>query len=161
MLHRISICILTLLCCAFSAAAFEGTPRRMEEIAHDLITRDMKPDEWQQFVKKTAKSYESWINDYPDGNLKRFLDDKLLEIAPGVLGGSAKALKKMCAWVALYLEFREPPPSYISDISEKYRADIEDEMKDFSWERAAQKIKNRKKEHDEQEAKEGKKPKDK
>ena len=144
-IRLVPVCVL-----AFCAAApLHGADvRDMVEIAYDLMQKEMKPDEWKSYVKNANSRFESWCHDYPDGDIKRYLDDKLLELAPSVLSGSVKALKRMVFWVALYKEYKEPAPAYIREISEKYRKDMDEELANFSWERAAEKIKNRKKELD-------------
>jgi len=144
--------VMVLLFCAWQAGA-----RDIVDIAFELKDKEMKADEWQKFVKTTKSKYESWVNDYQDGNLKRYLDDKLLEIAPSVMGGNVKALKKMTFWVALYREFDEPPPGYLAEVATKYQKDLDEALKDFTWERAAEMIKNRKKDLDKDLAKQTKK----
>jgi hypothetical protein len=136
---RALACVVLVLC------AWGTSARDIVDIAFELKDKEMKAEEWQDFVKATKTKYETWVNDYEDGNLKRYLDDKLLQIAPGVMGGNVKALKNMTFWVALYREFNEPPPNYLAEVSVKYQKELDDALKDFSWERTAEMIKNRKK----------------
>jgi hypothetical protein len=128
--------------------------REIVDIAFELMQKELKTDEWKTFVKKTTRTFEEWSNDNPDGSLKRFLDDRLLTIASGVTGGNVKALKKMVIWISLYREFGEPVPEYIREVGTECEADVEQAMNDFTWEKAAEKIKNRKKEHDKRKGRE-------
>jgi hypothetical protein len=118
------------------------------QVAYDLTQKDMKPEEFREHVRKATVYFQRWSQDFPDGSMKRFLDDKLLAIAPSVTGGDVKALKKLVYWASLYKEFQEPMPAYIRDIATRYERELEAELKDFSWERIANKIKNRKQEFD-------------
>jgi len=127
----------------FSNAALA---RDAAELGYELTQKELKPGEWEAFLKKVKGNYETWANDTQIGSMKRYLDDKLIEIGPGVLGGNVKSLKKFAQWLALYKEFGEPVPRYVSEAFEKYNAEIEEVMSKFTWELAAERIKNRNKE---------------
>lgn len=124
--------------------------REIADIAYELAKKEMKGDEWTKFVQTTKKKYETWSADNGDASLKHYLDDKLVEMAPGVLNGNVKALKKLVTWVALYKEFNEPAHSQLEDLAFAHEKDFDELLKDFSWERAAEAIKNRKKQADSQ-----------
>jgi hypothetical protein len=126
-----------------SASANSVAARDIVDIACELSSKEMKPAEWNQYVKSANAKFQTWISDNPDGNIKRYLDDKLIEIAPAVIGGNVKALKKMTLWTALYREFNEPAPEYLQEIATKYQKDLDEVLVDFTWEKAAERIKNR------------------
>ena len=96
------------------------------------------------FFSNTKKRYETWVNDNAEGSIKRFLDDKTAELAPAVLHGNPKALKSLVCMLALYHEFNEPPMSRINQFMMAHEKDLEYLLEDFSWDRAAAKIKERK-----------------
>jgi hypothetical protein len=127
---------------------FSVTAKEISEIAYELAHKEMSADEWARYVRNVKTKYETWINDNGDGNLKRYLDDKTLELAPGILRGNVKALKSMVYWVALYHEFSEPPPNRLSEGMMAHEKELEELLEDFSWERAAAKIKERKSKYD-------------
>jgi len=89
------------------------------EITHDLITREMGEPEFKMFVQKVNKRFKDWSHEYDNNNLKQFLDDRLIALAPTVTSGKGKALRDFCQWLALYRVFSEPLPRYIQDISDE------------------------------------------
>jgi len=131
--------------------------RDAAEMGYELTQKEMKPEEWTAFVKKAKSSYADWANDNSIGNLNRYLNDKLLEVGPGALSGNVKSLKKFAAWVALYKEFDEPVPSYLREAMQTYSRDVDEVMTDFTWEKAAERIKNRKTDLEKLKVKDGKK----
>ncbi|HYF49313.1 MAG TPA: hypothetical protein VEJ63_07905 [Planctomycetota bacterium] len=111
------------------------------EITHDLVTRDMGNDEWHKFVQKVHNRFEDWSREFDNGNLKQFLDDRLIALAPTVTNGKGETLREFCRWLALYKVFSEPLPRYIRDISDEDKLWIKNTLADFDWEGAALKIK--------------------
>ncbi|HYF47851.1 MAG TPA: hypothetical protein VEJ63_00480 [Planctomycetota bacterium] len=148
MLGSALLCALVLCTAAPTASA-----REIAEIAFELAQKEMKGDEWKKYVQSTHKKFETWSMDNGDAPMKRYLDDKLVEMAPGVLNGNVKALKKMVMWVALYKEFDEPAHSQLEELAFTHKSDFDELLKDFSWERFAEAIKNRKKAADAQKQK--------
>jgi len=139
--------IIVLLGCLFLGACVSQA-REVPEIAYDIMRKDLKPTDWRKFVKRAQDSYETWAGDNPSGNFKRFLDDRLLQVALGVPSGEIKTLKKFICWLSLYREFGEPAPSYIRDIAEENKKDLDSLLEDFSWERASELVKKKKKDYD-------------
>ena len=142
------LCLAAILLAAFSAGAKEFV-----EIAHEIAVKELGEAGWKEYVRSTKKKFETWSNDNGDGTIKRYLDDKAMEWAPTVLRGNVKALKTMDCIVALYKEFEEPPLTKISNVMMSHEKDLEELLADFSWERAAQRIKDRKSRFDEDEKK--------
>jgi hypothetical protein len=115
--------------------------RDMSDVAYDFATK-FAPDEYKQFKKKSLERYKEWEQDNQTSSFKRFLDAKLLEVIPAIISkknkNSEKNIKKICFWLALYVDFREPIPKYL----EKATPDIIEEFdalatKDFTWEKLA------------------------
>jgi hypothetical protein len=111
------------------------------EVAHEIALKEMKPAEWSSYVATHRRKYQTWSESNNDGSIKRYLDDKLVEIAPGALKGNVNALKKLVFWVALYKEFDEPPHRQLDEVAATHEKELEDLLKDFSWEKAAASIK--------------------
>ena len=113
------------------------------KLSHSLLIRDMGDAAWTDFVSKTRSRYKEWSREYDNDNVKHFLDDKLITLAPRVTSGKGASLREFCKWMALYDVFSEPLPHYISDISEKDKRWIMNELSDFDWDRAALRIKEK------------------
>jgi hypothetical protein len=110
-------------------------------ITYDLVTRDMGQAEWDSFVKKVQSRFRDWSQEYDNNNLKQFLDDRLLELAPSVTSGKGHSLKEFCKWIALYNVYSEQLPRYIRDVPDSDKLWIQRELADFDWNRTALKIK--------------------
>jgi len=54
-------------------------------------------------------------------------------------------------------EFDEPVPSYLREAMQTYSRDVDEVMTDFTWEKAAERIKNRKTDLEKLKVKDGKK----
>ena len=125
-----------------------AVPEKMDiaNITHGLVLKDLGEAQWSSFVSKTRQRYEEWCHDNDSSNMKHFLDDKLLELAPSVKSGKGSSLRDFCKWMALYDAFNEPLPHYIADISEKDKRWIVQELSDFNWDRAARRIQEKSRE---------------
>ena len=139
---------LFVLLCACAPALAKA--RRVAAIAYDITRKDMDEKQWKSYVRRQRSWYEDWVNDNPSGSFKRFLDDKLLQIALGVPKGKIKTLKKFVYWLAMYKHFGEPAPSYIRNIADKNRQDLDNLLEDFSWERASKLVRKKSKGYDEE-----------
>lgn len=100
-----------------------------------ITLKDMGKEKWAHYARSVSQQYNTWQQDNPSGDLKRFLDDRLLVRALWVPSGEIKGLKKFMYWLALYGHFREPMPSYMRKLSQKHRQHFEALFSDFSWER--------------------------
>ena len=115
-------------------------------IAYDVARKDMGESGWREYANKAATHYRTtWIDDNPSGNLKRYLDDNLLTRALSVPSGKMKSLKRFMYWLALYRQFREPPPWYMSYLALRYGDTLRSLRADFTWERFAEIVNERKK----------------
>ncbi|MBE7464796.1 MAG: hypothetical protein HS116_15075 [Planctomycetes bacterium] len=133
-------CVAGVLCWALAAGLVAGGEYDVPGIAYGMMRHDLDDARWSAFCTANLKWFETWQRDNPSGNFKRFLDDKLLERAPGVLSGKTENLQKFIYWLALYHEFREPPPWYIRLMARKHGAEFADLLDDFSWDRFAARV---------------------
>lgn len=130
------------------AGGATASAREFCDIAHELAQKELGEPGWKQYIVSTKKKFETWSQDNDNADIKRYLDDKVLEWAPTVLRGNVKALKTMVCLVALYKEFQEPPLAKLSNIMMAHEKDLEDLLADFSWDKAAARIKDRKSKFD-------------
>ncbi|HYG75292.1 MAG TPA: hypothetical protein VEK08_09850 [Planctomycetota bacterium] len=145
-MQRFMLCLLIVGTFAVPASA---SSKEVSEIAYEIARKEMSEANWKSHVRKARQNFETWSNDNNDGSMKRYLDDKLVQIAPAALSGDVKDLKRLVFWIALYVEFGEQQHSRLQEVALTHGEDFEEVLADFSWERAAQKIKMRKKKADE------------
>jgi hypothetical protein len=124
-------------------ATVEERELNIAEITYNLVTKDLGEAEWKRFVSGAESRFKSWSEEYDSNNMKRFLDDRLIVLAPRVTSGKGEHLKEFCKWLALYNVFYEQLPRYIRDISSEDKKWIANELADFNWDRCAQKIKEK------------------
>ena len=113
------------------------------QICYEKVYKDLGEAEWNKFVLKAENRFQDWSREFDVHDIKRFLDDKLMQLAPGVVSGKGAKLKEFACWVALYNFFAEPVPSYIGDLSEDDRRTFHKELQDFDWNRMAEIIKEK------------------
>ena len=128
------------------------TPEQCSRIAtqkaYEVTQKDMKPEDWKKFLKKTNDHFETWRDDNGGGDWKDYLDNQLICIAPSVKSGDVKVLKKFMCWMGLYHVHNEPAPWYVRDLSYENRAAFKQVFQDFSWERLSAMVKNKVKEYE-------------
>jgi len=137
----VGLALLALAFCAASRAQDDEPIPDLVQAAYDIARKDLSDEDWKKYIRKTDSSYETWQNDTPDGDLNRYLNDKLIEIAPSVRNGEIKALKRAMYWLALYKHYECQPPWYVRDVATQYRRALNALLRDFSWERASELIK--------------------
>jgi hypothetical protein len=115
----------------------------VSQICYEKVFKDLGEAEWNKFVMKAQNRYKDWSREYDISDVKRFLDDKLIQLAPGVVSGKGSKLKEFACWLALYDFFYEPVPQYISEIDEEERRVFRKELQDFDWDRCALLIKEK------------------
>ncbi len=119
-----------------------GATTDIADVAYKIVLRDISQAEWKAYVADTQSRFRTWSNDNPSGkgNLKRFLDDKLLTRAMGVPSGKIESLKNFMYWMALYREFKEPPPWYIRYMAHKHGDKFAALLDDFSWQKFSEMV---------------------
>jgi hypothetical protein len=115
----------------------------VSQICFQKVHKDLGEAEWNKFVLKAQNRYKDWSKEFDVYDVKRFLDDKVMQLAPGVVSGKGAKLKEFACWVALYDFFLEPLPSYIGELSEDDRRTFHKELQDFDWDRCALIIKEK------------------
>ncbi len=148
------LCLAAMLL-AIAAHAVEQTPEapltvsvtsthtralNIAEITYKLVLEDMGESEWLEFVNKARTRFGHWSTEFDNNNMKQFLDDRLLALAPRVTSGKGAALCEFCQWLALYHLFGELPPSYIRDIPDRDKEWIQEILSKFDWNSAAKQI---------------------
>ncbi|HYG75602.1 MAG TPA: hypothetical protein VEK08_11415 [Planctomycetota bacterium] len=112
-------------------------------VCHKVISAQMGEKDWHAFVLKAQARFKDWSREYDTSDVKRFLDDKLLQLAPSVQSGKGTAVRDFCSWLALYDFFYEPVPKYIDDIGRDDKAWIAEQLSDLDWDRIASRIRER------------------
>jgi len=120
-----------------------AAPIDIAEVCHRLVSQDMGEKVWHAFIQKAQSRFKDFSREYDTADIKRFLDDRLLQLAPGVKSGKGSSVKEFCSWLALYDLFSEPIPRYIQEISQTDKAWIAEQLADFNWERTAMRIKEK------------------
>ncbi|MCZ7648481.1 MAG: hypothetical protein M5U26_25010 [Planctomycetota bacterium] len=128
------------VCCLVLSGALAAGEYDVPGTAWNMMRTDLDERAWRAYVAKALDHFETWSRDNPTGNFKRYLDDKLLERAPGVLSGKIENLQSFIYWLALYAEYREPPPWYIRMMARKHGREFENLLADFSWEKFSAQI---------------------
>jgi len=125
-------------------------PRRMLEdgsmdapaIAAALKDAFMGRKEWDKEVRQFWSRFKDWESD-TGGNLGNYLNDRMIIVGLSAAGGKSDKAKKALVWLALYKEFDEEAPSYVTNFLRQNRDSLLGLFTDFSWEKASAYIKNR------------------
>lgn len=128
---------------AIKAATTRDTPLNIALVCRELITKDMGEAGWKSFKDKAQNRFDEWAFEYNIFDKKRFLDDKLLTLAPKITSGKGDALREFCAWLAMYDHYQEQLPRYIRDIREEDKEWISNTIANFDWNTAAQQVKEK------------------
>jgi len=121
----------------------KGAPLNIAKICRDLVAKDLGEAGWNKFLEKAQTRFDEWSFEYGTFDKKRFLDDKLITLAPRVTSGKGEALREFCSWLALYDQYQEQLPRYIREIREEDKEWITSQLSRFDWNSAAQKIKEK------------------
>jgi hypothetical protein len=135
-----------------SSQAFSA--RDIPSIAYDIMRKDLSEKDWKKYVRRSRGMYETWCDDNDSGDLKRFLDDRLLQFAVRVPKGKVIYLKRFIHWLSLYKEWKEMPPAYIREIADENRSELDALLADWSWDRAVALVKKKSREYDEKKKRE-------
>ncbi len=126
--------------------------RDLPTIAYDIMRKDLSEEQWKGYVKKALARYEEWGEENNGRDIKVFLDDRLLQYGVAARTGKIESLKTFVHFLALYKEWREPPPKYIRDVADKNRQDLDNLLAEFTWEKASELTKKKVKEYDREKA---------
>lgn len=141
---------------AFLATDQAFAARDIPSIAYDIMRKDMSEKDWEKYVRRVRAHFETWSDDNPSasGNLKRFLDDRLLQFAVRVPKGKVSYLKRFIHFLSLYKEWKEMPPAYIRNIADENRSELDKLVADWSWDEAVKLVKKKAKDHEEKKKRE-------
>lgn len=117
-------------------------PIEPSEVAYDLTMSWMKEDEWKTKVRTFKSRYADWEAS-TDGDMARYLNDRLICVAMGCASGKVESLKDGFAYLALYKEFNQQVPSLIEKIFREHRESLLKLFTEFTWERASEYVKNK------------------
>jgi hypothetical protein len=145
-----------LLACSFlmrSAAAAQSAPARVSielqgvpgegpDAAYQLTRTSMTEEQWKQYVDEVRRKYKTWESD-TGGDMGRFLNDRLIIVALSAAGGDVDAVQRGMAYLALYKEFNQAPPSVVTKFLAEHRGSASRLLKDFTWEKAGEYVRNR------------------
>jgi len=117
-------------------------PLDASDVAYEVTMSWVKRDEWQAKVKSVRGKFEDW-EAYNDGDIGRYLNDRMICVAMGCAGGKIESLKNAFAFLALYKEFNQQVPSLVEKIFREHRESLLKLFGEFTWERASEYIKNK------------------
>jgi hypothetical protein len=117
-------------------------PLDPSEVAYDLTMSWMKSDEWKKKVKTFKSRFDDWEAS-TDGDMARYLNDRLICVALGCASGKIESLKDGFAYLALYKEFNQQVPSLVEKIFREHRQSLLKLFAEFTWERASEYVKNK------------------
>jgi len=127
-----------------------AVPRRMLEdgsmdgpaIASAVKDTFMSRKEWEKEVERFWSRFKDWETD-SGGSLGNFLNDRMIIVGLGAAGGKPEKVRKAVMWLAMYKEFDEEQPSYVTKFLRENRDSLIGLFTGFSWEKATEYIQNR------------------
>ena len=119
-----------------------GSPADGPEIACRLTRTFMTDEQWKQYVAEFRRKFQNWEAD-TGGDMGRFLNDRLIIVALSAAGGEVDAIQRGMAYLALYKEFNQIPPSIVTKFLAEHKDSAGRLLKDFTWGRASEYVKNR------------------
>lgn len=111
-------------------------------IASELTGTFLTPPAWQAYVARFLKKFENWHQDTTE-DIGRYLNDRLVIVALDAIGGEAPKIQGAVAYLALYREFHQPVPSLVQDFLREHPGSMGRLLRDFTWEKASDFVKNR------------------
>jgi hypothetical protein len=98
--------------------------------------------EWDKEVAQFWSRFKDWETD-TGGNLGNYLNDRMIIVGLSAGGGKIEKVKKALMWLAMYKEFDEEQPSYVTRFLRDNRESLVRLLTDFTWEKASAYIVNR------------------
>ena len=111
-------------------------------IAYDLARSFLSEEQWKARVAEMRRKFTDWEKDN-EGDIGTYLNYQLPAIAFSASGGKIERLKDGAAFVALYFEFKQPVPQGVTAFARNNLASLNALFADFTWEKAADYVKNR------------------
>ena len=124
---------------------FELTGAAMDgpNLAHAMMRTFMTESEWQEHVAKCRRRYETWEADN-HGDMGQFLNDRLIIVALSAAGGEVEKIQNGVAYLALYREFRQVPPSRVMKFLREHKGSVSELLNGFTWVRVSEYVKQKK-----------------
>lgn len=120
----------------------EWQSRSGSSIAYDMVRTFLTEEEFQGEVSTLFSKYKDWEND-THGDIDRYLNDRLVIVGLSAAGGEQEAIQKGILWLAYYRAFRQADPSMVRKFLEEHQGSLSRLLKDFTWEKASDYVKNK------------------
>jgi len=132
------------LALAFLARAGDAEEKSLQQIAYDIVQKEMKAVDWQvwddkkitnwkEFCEKKIATFNDWEPSH-GGDKGDYLNQIITDTKGfGVKDGDINALKKFITWLALYQEWQQPLTEKIPEVSAEYRQKLNELISNFSW----------------------------
>lgn len=111
-------------------------------VAFDLARSFLSEELWKARVADVRRRFADWEKNN-DGDIGSYLNYQLPAIAFSASGGKIERLKDGVAFVALYYEFKQPVPQGVTAFARDNLASLNALFAAFTWEKAAEYVKNK------------------
>jgi hypothetical protein len=111
-------------------------------IAYTLSRTVLSQQQWEQRVEDFLGKYQTWEKD-TGGDMGRYLNDRLIIVALSAAGGEIEKIQGGMAFLALYWQFGQQAPSVVTKFLAEHRNSASRLLKDFTWEKASDYVKNK------------------
>lgn len=121
------------------------TPDQLSDgpgVGYQLVRTFLSEEQWQEMVDTLRRKFADWEKEN-DGDIGRYLNDRFIIVALGAVSGDIEKIKKGIIWLAYYKEFGQQAPSVVRFALTRHRESLSKLFQDFSWDKAAQYIKNK------------------
>lgn len=122
--------------------SIEWQNRSGSSIAYDMVRTYLTEEEFQSEVSTLFSKYKDWESD-THGDIDRYLNDRLVIVGLSAAGGEQEAIQKGILWLAYYRAFRQGDPSMVRKFLEEHQGSLSRLLKDFTWEKASDYVKNK------------------
>jgi hypothetical protein len=111
-------------------------------VARELVRTFLTDAQWQDKVVAVRKRFKEWEVEHQE-DAGSFLNNQFSAVVLAASGGNIEHLKDAAVWMAMYQEFEEPLPSYVSDFLERNGSSINALFANFSWKNASVYVKTK------------------
>jgi hypothetical protein len=121
------------------------TPEQLTDgpgVGYQLVRTFLNEEQWQEMVSALRQKFSDWEKEN-EGDIGRYLNDRFIIVALGAVSGDIEKIKKGIIWLAYYKEFGQQAPGVVKFALTRHRDSLSRLFDDFSWEKAAQYIKNK------------------
>jgi hypothetical protein len=111
-------------------------------VAYQIMRTFLTDEQWSEQVSALQQKFAAWEKEN-DGDIGRYLNDRFLVVALGAASGEIEKMKRSVVFLAFYKEFGQPPPTAVANALKKHKGSLSELFTDFTWEKAAEYIKNK------------------